>query len=119
MKWLLSFIFLSFSCYVFSQHKTVSFSSIDSRAEDVDASSPDTLACLLTLPYTTELEKVRSIFHWITEHISYNTIHYQRAAAYTNDNIEADYDADTVFKSLDERVARITLRRRYALCDGY
>jgi Transglutaminase-like superfamily len=120
MKLLLSLIFLLFFLYSFPQRKTVSFSSIDARAEDIDINSPDTLACLLTLPYTTELEKVRSIFAWITDHISYNTIRYQpHVVAYKDDGAEAEYDADTVFRSLDERVARITLKRRYALCDGY
>jgi transglutaminase/protease-like cytokinesis protein 3 len=120
MKLLFSLVFLLFSCYTFPQRKLVSFSSIDARAEDANVNTPDTLSYLLTSPYTTELEKVRSIFYWITDHISYNTIRYQtRVATYADDDIESDYDADTVFKSLDERVARITLKRRYALCDGY
>jgi len=120
MKWLLSFILLLSSPFVFAQYKTVSFSSIDARASDIDASSPDTLSYLLTSPYTTELEKVRSIFYWITGHISYNTIRYQpQPVLYQDDGFEAEDDADSVLKPLDERVARITLKRRHSLCDGY
>lgn len=118
MKLLFNLIFLLLTCYAFSQQKLVSFSSVNVR-EDVNVNSPDSLSHLLTEPYTTELEKVRSIFFWITDHISYNTIRYQPRVAYADDDVESDYDADTVFKSLDERVARITLKRRYALCDGY
>jgi len=113
------FAFLSFF-YGYSQKNTVNFSSIDSKAYNIESNAPDTLSYLLTSPYTNELEKVRSIFSWITEHISYNTVRYRmRMAAYKDDGAEADYDADSVFKTLDERVARITLKRRYALCDGY
>src|ERR1044072_1661628 len=120
MKRLLGIILLFSTPYCFSQRKAVSFSYIDAKASNINTNAPDTLAYLLTSQYPTELEKVRSIFSWITDHISYNTIRYQpRIAVYKNDGIEADYDADSVFKSLDERVARITLKRRYALCDGY
>ena len=120
MKLLFSLILLLFACYAFSQRKTVNFSSIDAKASNVDADSPDTLSCLLTSPYTTELEKVRSIFYWITDHISYNTIRYQpQPVMYNDDGAESEYDVDSVFRPLNERVARIVLKRRYSLCDGY
>jgi hypothetical protein len=119
MKWLLSFILL-YSSYTFAQHKTVSFSSVDARAADIDAPTADSLSHLLTQPYTTELEKVRSIFYWITDHISYNTIRYQpRPVDYMDDGAESAFDNDSILKSLDERVAAIVLKRRYSLCDGY
>lgn len=119
MKLLFSLILLLFSCSGFSQSKSVSFFTINPKIDDINVYSPDTLAYLLTAPYTTEMEKVRSIFLWITDHISYNTIRNQPRILYTDDGAEADYDADTIFRSLDERVARITLKRKYAVCDGY
>ncbi|HEY2727852.1 MAG TPA: transglutaminase domain-containing protein [Parafilimonas sp.] len=120
MKWLLSFLFLLFSFNSFSQYKTVSFSTIDARVEDIDAPTADSLSHLLTQSYTTELEKVRSIFYWITDHISYNTIRYQpRHVNYVDDGEESIYDGDSILRPLDERVADIVLKRRYALCDGY
>lgn len=89
-------------------------------AEDIDANSPDTLAQLLTASYTTDLEKVRSIFYWITSHIEYNTIRCQpRFIANKNYDGESAKDDDSVLKPLDERVAILVLKRRYALCDGY
>ncbi len=120
MKWLLILPILLLFYQASSQRKTASFSSIDARASDIDATSPDTLSFLLTSPYTTDLEKVRSIFYWITDHISYNTIRFQpQPVSYNDDGAEAAYDADSVFRTLDERVARIVLKRRYSLCDGY
>lgn len=120
MKWLFGFIFLFTCCCSFAQVKTASFSSIDARAEELDANSPDTLSYLLTSPYSTELEKVRSIFYWTAHHISYNTIRYQpQPVAYKNDGYESEHDADSVLQPLDERVACIVLKRRFALCDGY
>ena len=120
MKLLFCICFLLSSCFVFPQHKTINFSYIDAKADDIDASSPDTLSYLLTSPYTTELEKVRSIFYWITGHISYNTIRYQpQPVLYEDDGYAAEDDADSVLRPLDERVARITLKRGHSLCDGY
>jgi hypothetical protein len=120
MKVLVCIIFFLLSTFTFSQRKSLGFYAIDAKAEDIDGLSPDTLSYLLTASYSTDLEKVRSIFYWITDHISYNTIRYQPwAEGYKENNPEAEYDADTVFKTLDERVAAITLKRRFALCDGY
>ncbi|HEX5154440.1 MAG TPA: transglutaminase domain-containing protein [Parafilimonas sp.] len=120
MKPVISFILLLISACSFCQSKNISFSRIDARADDIDASSPDTLSYLLTSPYTTDLEKVRSIFYWITSNISYNTIRYQpQPVLYEDDGYAAEDDADSVLKPLDERVARITLKRRHSLCDGY
>ncbi len=120
MKWLPGLIFILLSSYSFSQHKAVSFWAIDAKAESIDAPSADSLSHLLTNSYATELEKVRSIFYWITDHISYNTIRFQpQPVAYKDDGYEAEDDADSVLKPLDERVANLVLKRRHALCDGY
>ncbi|MBV9960947.1 MAG: hypothetical protein JO072_01755 [Parafilimonas sp.] len=120
MKLLFSLALIFFFYNSFSQYKAVNFSSIDVRAENIDAPTVDSLSHLLTNSYTTELEKVRSIFYWITDHISYNTIRFQpQPVAYIDDGAEADYDADTIYKTLDERVAGLVLKRGYALCDGY
>lgn len=120
MKLVCSLILFLISFHAFSQRKTVSFAVIDSRASDIDANTPDTLSWLLTAAYTTEIEKVRSIFYWITDHIAYNTIRFQPyPVTYTDDGYESEYDEDTILKPLDERVARIVLKRRHSLCDGY
>ena len=117
---MISFILFLISTCSFSQSKSINFSRIDANADDIDATSPDTLSYLLTSPYATELEKVRSIFYWITGHISYNTIRYQPySVLYQDDGYAAEDDADSVLQPLDERVARITLKRRHSLCDGY
>lgn len=120
MKLLFNFCFLLIGFACLSQNSAsdfVAFKKLDSRT----ITAPDTLAYLLTAPYNTEMDKVKSIFNWITDNIAYNTIRYgfRYLPQNSNDNVEADYDADSVYKSLDERVARITLKRKYALCDGY
>ena len=90
MKLLICCLLLLLSTFCFSQSKAVNFSAIDWRAEKIESTSPDTLAKLLTASYTTDLEKVRSIFRWITEHIEYNTLRFQpHTAVYHDDGIEA------------------------------
>lgn len=111
---------LLFSSACFAQKKSVNFSQIDWRAETIEATSPDTLAQLLTAPYNTQLEKVRSIFIWITEHIEYNTLRYQpHSVTYHDDGIESADDSLPYLLPLDERVARTVLKRKHTVCTGY
>ena len=106
--------------FCFSQTKSVSFSAIDWRVTNIESTSPDTLAKLLTEPYTTDKEKVRSIFRWITEHIEYNTLRFQpRSVIYYDDGIESEDDSLPGLRSLDERVSRIVLKRKQTVCAGY
>lgn len=120
MKPLMFCCVMSISVFCFAQKKAVNFSPIDWRVEKIESTSPDTLAQLLTAPYTTDLEKVRSIFRWITEHIEYNTLRFKPfGTAYHDDGIESEDDSLPGLRSLDERVARIVLKRKQTVCAGY
>ena len=72
MKWL-SVIFVLASLPVFSQKNKTDFSEIDRRVQFVDAAAPFLLAQQLTAECTTDLQKVRAIFRWITDNIAYRT----------------------------------------------
>jgi len=119
MKLLICCCLLLFLHNSFAQKKSVNFSAIDWHAENTESTSPDTLALLLTEPYSTQLEKVRSIFRWITDHIEYNTLRFQPYAKYHDDGIEAEDDSLPYLLPLDERVARIVLKRKQTVCEGY
>lgn len=120
MKLLICCCLLFISILCFSQNKKANFSAIDWRVENIESDSPDTLAQLLTAPYTTQLEKVRSIFRWITEHIEYNTLRFQpQPAIYHDDGIESEEDSLPGLRPLDERVSRIVLKRKQTVCEGY
>ena len=102
-----------------SQTNKVSFAEIDWRAQFVEAPTLDSLAKELTLPYTTDREKVRSIFRWITEHIDYKVrgpLYLRRATPILTS--EPD-DTASSLKPLSERVALNVFKRREAVCDGY
>ena len=79
------------------------------------AASPQILAEQLTANHKSELEKVRSIFNWITGNISYKVNRYtpQRYTILTED------DDTGALKPLDERIAINVLTQREAVCDGY
>ena len=119
MKLLICCCLLLFSSICFSQNSKKNFSQIDWRTEDINSDSPDTLAKLLTAPYTLEIDKVRSIFRWITEHIEYNTLRFQPYIKYHDDGIESAEDSLPGLRPLNERVARIVLKRRQTVCQGY
>ena len=120
MKLMICCLLLVFFFFLFFPTKNVNFSAIDWRSENIESTSPDTLAKLLTAPYTTDLEKVRSIFRWITQHIEYNTLRFQpHPVMYYDDGIESEDDSLPGLRSLDERVARIVLKRKQTVCAGY
>jgi len=117
MKWL-SVIFVLASLPVFSQKDKTDFSEIDRRVQFVDAATPFLLAQQLTADCTTDLQKVRAIFRWITDNIAYRTnepVSRKRKSRLT----EEETDDTTLLKPLDERVAESVLANKVAVCDGY
>lgn len=118
MKWLLV-IFVLGSVPVFSQKNKIDFSEIDRSVQYVDAATPFLLSQQLTAACSTDLQKVRAIFRWITDNIAYRT--YEPINRKKKSRIKEEEDADdtTLLKPLDERVAETVLANRVAVCDGY
>jgi hypothetical protein len=102
--------------FVFAQNGAemrVSFKKNDRRYE----LTPDSLSRYLTNDYTSDRDKVTSIFRWITENISYNIRPYYNTI---RANRVKDEDEDTgALRPLSERVAIDVLKTRVAFCDGY
>lgn len=91
---------------------------IDRSVQVYETSSPALLLKEITTPHQTDMQKIRSIFGWITGNIAYNV----RAAARSRSSVmfeEMDDDTARVLKPLNLRVAETVLRRRMAVCDGY
>jgi hypothetical protein len=118
MKAWLTGLLMFFLLGVSAQPRTSSFFSIDWRMQNVEAPTPDSLARFIAANYTTDLEKVRAVYSWITSHISYNTGIYKPGSAavgYTFDPM----DTASVWPSGDEMTARKVMLRKLAVCDGY
>jgi hypothetical protein len=119
MRVLYCVVFLLFVISAPAQSRAVSFSRIDWAVKFVDAGTPEALAQQLTAPYNTDLEKVRSIFRWITEHIAYTTrprgLIRARGALYKPEPM----DSLLALKPVDEIVAYNVLQKRSAVCNGY
>lgn len=117
MKKLLIIGTFLFSSAVLSQDK-ISFTAIDQRILKVKTSDAATLSKELTSGYTSDLEKVRAIFRWITENISYKVPTYSRhpPARYKKRSSDTDTSA---LKSADERAAENVLEDGETVCDGY
>jgi transglutaminase/protease-like cytokinesis protein 3 len=120
MRSLFTFLFLLFMKLAFSQGQSLNFSYIDRKVQSVESSSPEQLAQKLTSSYTTDLEKLRSIFRWITENIAYRTGNYARNGKYKSRHVVEEI-GDTLDQSgsLNERIALEVLKKREAVCDGY
>lgn len=76
--------------------------------------TPKELAEKLTTGLTSEKDKARSIFYWITNNISYKVNRYK-----PHRFIEPVVEDTGALKPLDERIAINVLARREAVCDGY
>jgi transglutaminase/protease-like cytokinesis protein 3 len=98
----------------FSQVKSVNLGNLN------EFTSPAALSKLLTANDTTDLQKVKSIFRWVTNNIAYNVRSFQnRGRAYSPDYWLEEDDDTSALKPLNERVAEMVLKRRTAVCDGY
>ena len=119
MKNGITVLFLLFVKLSFSQKNSVNFSYIDRKVHSVEFGRPDSLARRLTESYVSDVEKLRSIFRWVTENIAYRTrtaFISRRATRYNA--VQEDDDVDSS-SSLNERIAIDVLKKREAVCDGY
>jgi transglutaminase/protease-like cytokinesis protein 3 len=118
MKWWLIGLVMVVSSEVRSQSRGISFASIDWKMGNTEAPTPDSLARIVSANFSTELERTRAIYSWITSHIAYNTTGYKPRKAFTA--YPADpLDTAAVWPSGDEMTARKAMLRREAVCDGY
>jgi transglutaminase/protease-like cytokinesis protein 3 len=90
---------------------------VDQHALSVDAATTEELSQKLTAGYTTDLEKTRAIFRWITENIAYRM--GPSPGKKTQQLFMADDNDTGALKPLDQRVADAVLQNRQALCEGY
>ena len=116
MKCLVIFILALLPIISFSQDLRTNFYAVNDKTEDV--LTPDSLSRMLTNGYTTDRDKVASIFRWITENITYNVRPFYNAGLYSDRHKYDDGDTGAL-KPLSERVAIEVLKKRIALCDGY
>ena len=121
MKTIFYLLLVLFVNPVFSQQKKAGFATADRKARSAEPLTVDALAADLTSSCKTDIEKVRAIFRWITEHIDYNTTLFSktRKNPIAPANYEEPDDTSKTLKPLTERVAQIVLQRRIAVCEGY
>jgi len=121
MKTLLTLLFVIATQLLFGQTAKNNFSHIDKRVLTIQSSSVDSLSNMLCSPYNTQIEKIRSIFKWITENIEYDVIGYHntkgiylglfRPTISTIDSV--------VQKDYNDRIVEKVLTEKRAICDGY
>lgn len=119
MKITIAVVFLFLTHLANAQGRTVSFSRIDWAVQTIDAATPEALAQQLTTPYTTDLEKVRSVFRWITEHIAYAGRPHAAVRGGALRHKPVPVDSLLGLKSVDDIVAYTVLQNRTAVCHGY
>jgi hypothetical protein len=122
MKRILTIILLLGAGLSYAQVRA-DFNEIDRKASMIDADDPSELSHLLTDSCQTQKEKVRSIFRWITEHISYYRMTPVKGKKrrsfemYPGDDFSLPDTGE--LKTVTERVALKMLRDRRGYCDGY
>ncbi|NNV55623.1 transglutaminase domain-containing protein [Limnovirga soli] len=79
------------------------------------------LAAEITAGDSTDKQKVRSIFNWVTSHIDYNVAIFNRSSRnpQRDYSMEEDDDSTAPLQPLNIRVALTVLERGTAVCDGY
>lgn len=115
MKFLLIVCCWAFALPALAQPRKMDFYRVDQHAISVEAATLAELSRQLTAGYTSDLEKTRAIFRWITEHIAYRT---KSSTRKNHPDIIDDKDTSAL-KPLDERVAETVLKNKQGVCDGY
>jgi transglutaminase/protease-like cytokinesis protein 3 len=118
MKWKLIIWLIISGLPVFSQKNKTDFSEIDRHVKFIETAAPAVLAQQLTVNYSTDLQKVRAIFRWITDNIAYRTRETTVGKRKSKFNYEEPDDTMDL-KPLDERVAETVLVNKVAVCEGY
>ncbi len=120
MKGALSIWFIFSWFLANAQTGQVNITSQTRQINITDAPDAETLAKALSRPDQTEMEKVKSIFYWITDNIGYHATPWNKRYNPTSKyEVEDPSDTSTILKPLDERIADLVIRRREAFCDGY
>ncbi|MEO6728785.1 MAG: transglutaminase domain-containing protein [Candidatus Dojkabacteria bacterium] len=115
-------LFLTFSTLIsYGQTATSNFSLIDERVKTIQGYSVESLSKKLTEPYKAELDKVRSIFKWITENIEYDVAGYNNPEAlYAGLFRPTISTIDSVIQQdYNDRIIEKVLTDKKAICDGY
>ncbi len=118
MKWLPAIFFLIISIPCFSQQERDDVKKISRKERLSETLTPVALAQQLTLSHSNDLQKVKAIFYWITENISYRT-RPTRSRKKASPVLVEEINDTAALKPLDERVAENVLDDRVAVCDGY
>jgi hypothetical protein len=118
MKMTITIWLLLLTHTVFSQNQYTALNKNDRSIKDID---PATLSSLLTEGLSTEKEKIKAIFHWITDNIAYYRPEL-RMTRRKNRNMPtpADEPDDGLpLPALTDRVAAKVLKERRTVCEGY
>ncbi len=114
MRSIAGMILICLTCFTGYSQLTNRSSALHAlHKKKINSGSPRELANSLTENLSTEMEKVRAIFDWITSNIEY------MVRPVRNKRTQMIDDNDTVYRSLDERVAITVLEKRVAVCEGY
>jgi len=116
MKRGVGILFLFFSTFALAQVNGKNFSQVDWKILTIDAPSPDSLAKNLTAQFTSEGDKVRAIFRWIAENISYRVIPRYTARYHYIKNWD---DTSMEWGAGEAMMAHMVMQKRTAFCEGY
>lgn len=121
MRTLLTILFIVATLLLFGQTAKNNFSLIDKRVLTIQSNSVDSLSNMLCSPYKTQIEKIRSIFKWITENIEYDVVGYHNIKEAYSGLFRPNISSidSVVQKDYNDRVVEKVLKEKRAICDGY
>ena len=112
-KLLKTFLLLLISFYSFSQNKNSAFKSVDQKIFNLPvykSENLDSLSKSLTKDFSTEKEKVRAVYDWVANNISYNTPKFIERSKHGNELLKMRDDSEDAEK---------IIHSRSAVCEGY
>jgi hypothetical protein len=112
-------LFLLFVSAFLQAQSRPDYARIDEYVRNLEAPAMDSLARMLVKPFTSDADKVRAVYSWIAQHISYNTHILKGSVRVGNRYATEVFDTAFNWKSAVEMTALKAFTRRNAVCDGY
>ncbi len=96
------------------------FFEVDKYARSIKEKNLDSLSLRLTSKFVEEIDKVRSIFIWITNNIQYDVKGYHSTNIYAEIEIELDgLSGKTYYEKYNKKIVEKVFKEKPGICDGY
>ncbi|MCK0130296.1 transglutaminase [Flavobacteriaceae bacterium F08102] len=114
-------VFLLISFLFLNQINAQNFNAVDKKVSTypIRYETPEGLANQIKTDFTSNLEKIRAIYFWLSSNVAYDMDEYLRGTKVQNFQYSSERDKQEKIAQLNDRIISNTLLSKKAVCEGY